>query len=67
MTAANRRRLSALMSAGTKLDAASRLAKEATVDLASAGLPREHVRQIADEIDAYILRISSALDEIPSL
>ena len=66
MTDVNRRRLTALVAAGTKLDDASRLAKEATIDIASSGLlPREHVQKIAAEIDAYVQRITSAIEHIP--
>lgn len=66
MTDANRRRLSALVSAGTKLDAAARLVKEASVDLAITGLPREPLRQIAETIETRMLRIADALNEVPS-
>ena len=67
MTDANRRRLTALVAAGTKLDAASRLVKEATIDIASSGLlPREHVQKIAAEIDAYIQRVATTIELIPS-
>ena len=68
MTDGNRRRLTALISAGTKLDAASRLAKEATVDIAGQ-LPvetRERVQKIAAEIDAFVERLAFAIEEIPS-
>ena len=69
MTDANRRRLTALVAAGTKLDATSRLAKEATIDIASSGLPvgtRERVQKIAAEIDAVVERLAFAIQEIPS-
>ena len=69
MTDANRRRLTALVTAGTKLDVASRLTKEATVDLASSGLPveaRERVQKVATEIDAFVERLAFAIQEIPS-
>jgi len=69
MTDTNRR-LTALVAAGTKLDVASRLAKEATVDIATAGrLPveaREHVQKIAAQIDAFVERLAAAIQEIPS-
>jgi hypothetical protein len=66
VTAENRRRLTALVAAGTKLDAASRLAKEATIDVFSSGLrPPEQVQLITAEIDAYIRRITSAIEMIP--
>ena len=62
----NRRHLTALVAAGTKLDAASRLAKEATVDIARCGLlPREYVQKIAANIDSYVQRIASAIELIP--
>ena len=68
MTDANRRRLTALVAAGTKLDAASRLAKEATIDI--AGLfpveVREELQQIAAKIDTYIQRrLTTAIELIP--
>ena len=70
MTDANRRRLTALVAAGTKLDTASRLAKEATIDIANSGrLPaeaREHVQKIAAQIDAFVERLAAAIQEIPS-
>lgn len=70
MTDANRRRLTALVVAGTKLDAASRLVKEATVDIASSGLlpveAREEARKIAADIDEYVQRrITSTIEHIP--
>lgn len=69
MTAENRRRLAALITAKTKLDDASRLAKEATVYIASSGLfpvtVREGVRIIAEDIDAYLQRITDAIEKIP--
>lgn len=69
MIGENRRGLTALIAAGTKLDAASRLVKEATVDIGSSGLfpveVREDVRQIAAEIDANIQRITSTIELIP--
>jgi hypothetical protein len=66
----NRRRLTALVAAGTKLDAASRLAKEAMVDIASTGLlpveVREELQKIAADIDSYIQRrITSTIEHIP--
>jgi hypothetical protein len=71
VTDENRRRLTALVAAGTKLDAASRLAKEATVDIAITGLfpveVREELQQIAAKIDAYIQRcLTTAIELIPS-
>lgn len=65
----NRRRLTALVTARTKLAAASRLIKEATIDLAPSGLPvevSEDARKIAAVIDALIeQRITSAIEHIP--
>lgn len=70
MTDANRRRLTTLVAAGTKLDAASRLAKEATVDVAASGLfpvkVREEVIKIATEIDALVARLMLVTARIPS-
>ena len=70
MSDANRRHLTALVTAGTKLDIASRLAKEAIVDIAmSALLPvevREELQQIAATIDSYIQRrIVATINLIP--
>lgn len=66
MTDDNRKRLTALIAASTKLDAAARLAKEATIDLARAGLiPRDPVQKIAAEIDAVIERIALVIERIP--
>ena len=66
------RRLTALVAARTKLDAASRLAKEATIDIASTGLLQrecEHVLKAAVEIDAdiqrLVQRLTSAIEQIP--
>lgn len=68
----NRRRLTALVAASTKLDAASRLVKEATIDIASSGLLQrecEHVLKTAVEIDAdvqrLVQRLTSAIEQIP--
>ena len=72
MTDENRRRLTALVAASTKLAAASRLAKEATIDIAASGLPQrecEYVLKIAVEIDTDIQRLTqrltSAIEHIP--
>lgn len=65
MTDENRRRLTALVAAGTKLDAAARLVREATIDVARSGLPREAMQQIAAEIAAYGERLTFAIKEIP--
>jgi hypothetical protein len=67
VTAENHRRLGAIVA---KLDAASRLAKEATVDIAASGLfpveVREEVQKIAAEIDAFVRRrLTSVIREIP--
>lgn len=69
-SAAHRRRLTALITAGTKLDAASRLVKEATVDVATSGLlpveVREEARKIAADLDEYIQRrITTTIEHIP--
>lgn len=69
-SSANRRRLTALITAGTKLDAASRLVKEATIDVAASGLlpveVREEAQKIAADLDAYIQRrITSTIEHIP--
>jgi len=67
VTDTNRRRLTALVAAVTKLDAASRLAKEATIDIASSGLfPREHVQKIAAEIDSIVELLALIIERIPS-
>jgi hypothetical protein len=68
VNAENRRRLKDLVTASTKLDDASRLAKEATVYIASSGLfpveVREGVRNIAKDLDAYLQRITSAIEKL---
>ena len=62
----NRRRLTALVAAGTKLAAAANLVKEATIDLARAGLlPREPMQEVAATIDGYVQRVSRAIETIP--
>ncbi len=65
----NRHRLTALVTAGTKLDIASRLIREATTSIASSGLRPavcEEAQQIATIIDEYIQRrILSTIDHIP--
>ena len=71
MIDANRRRLTKLVEARAKLDAASRLAKEATVEIATTGLfpveAREELRQIAATIDSYIQRrLTTTIELIPS-
>lgn len=66
MTDENRQRLTALVAAGTKLEAAARLVKEAIRDVDSSGLlPLEYVQKIADDIDAYGQRVTSAIRMIP--
>lgn len=67
---ANRRRLTALVVAATKLDVAAALVKEATVNIAASGLfpveVREEAQKIAAEIDAYVQRrIASTIEFIP--
>jgi hypothetical protein len=67
VTDENRRRLIALVTASTKLRAATDLAREATIDLARAGLQREPVQKLAAEIDVFVERITFAInEEIPS-
>jgi len=67
VTDANRRSLIALVAAGTKLDAAASLAKQAAIDLATAGLlPPEPVQRISAEIDVLISRIALLIERIPS-
>jgi hypothetical protein len=67
VTSENRRRLTALVAAGTKLTAAANLVKEATVDLARAGLlPREPMQEVAATIDGYVQRVTLVIEKIPS-
>jgi hypothetical protein len=62
----NRHRLIALVAAAAKIDAAARLVKEATVDVARSGLlPREDIQKIAAKIDAYLCRVTSVIEHIP--
>jgi hypothetical protein len=62
----NRRRLTTLVAAGTKLDAAARLVKEATLDVAHSGLlPREDIQDITAAIAAYLQRVNSAIKQVP--
>ena len=69
VTAWNRRRLTALVTASTKLDTASRLAKESAVGIASSGLfpveVREYVQKTAAALDAHVARIAAVIQEIP--
>lgn len=62
----NRQRLTVLVAAGTKLDIAARLVKEAIDDVAGSGLlPLEEAQKIVVDLDAYLQRVISALDIIP--
>ena len=66
----NRKKLTTLVAAGTKLRAASSLAKKATVEIAVTGLlpveVREELQKIAADIDTYIQRrINSTIEHIP--
>jgi hypothetical protein len=66
MTDENRRRLTALVAARAKLEAAASLVKEATVNIARSGLlPRDRAQEIAAEIDAYVQRVAAAIEHIP--
>lgn len=66
MTRENRRRLTALVTARTKLEAASQLAEEAAGAVESSGLlAHEHAREVVVNIDALIRRITSAIGLIP--
>jgi len=66
MPPGNRARLIALIAAGTKLDAAARLAKEAVIEVRLSGLlPLEDVQKIVDDLDAYVHRIITAVELIP--
>ena len=66
----NSKRLNALVATGTKLGAASALAKSAMIDIAASGLfpveVRKDLRKIATDIDTYIQRqITSTIEHIP--
>jgi len=64
--AKHRKNLTALIAAGTKLDAAARLLKEATLDIAHGGLlPREDIQSITASITTYLQRINAAIKQIP--
>lgn len=66
---ANRKRLTALVAACTKLVTASRLVKEATVDVASSGLfpvaLRESLLKVASKIDVLVGRVTLVVEKIP--
>lgn len=67
MTEENRRRLTALIAASTKLDAALHLTKEADREIAASGLlPREDLQEIATDLDRYLRRIHIVFEKIPS-
>jgi hypothetical protein len=66
VTAAHRQRLTMLIVAGTQLDTAARLVKEAAIDLASSNFQRQRVQKIATEIDLLLESIAFAIEEIPS-
>lgn len=66
MTGPNRRHLTALVTAATKLDAASRLVKEAAGDVAVTNFERWELQEVAKELDALVTRVTIAIEEIPS-
>lgn len=62
----NRRCLTALVSAGAKLDIAARLVREAIVDVAGSGLlPLEEAQKIPLDIAMYLRRVTYAIELIP--
>jgi hypothetical protein len=65
----NRKRLTALVAACTKLVTASRLVKESTVDIAASGLfpaaLRESLRDVAAKIDVLVGRVTIVVEKIP--
>lgn len=62
----NRYRLSALVAAGTKLDAAARLVKEAAIHIEQSGLlPKKFAYKTAAEIDNLVQRVAHAIGLIP--
>lgn len=62
---ANRQRLTALVGAGTKLDQAACLVKEALVDVAGSGLVSiDSAQKITVAIDTYLRRILLTLELI---
>lgn len=66
MTDANRKRLTTLVAAGTKLDAAARLLREAAIDIESTGLlPREFAYNSSTDVDVLVQRVVHAIDLIP--
>ena len=55
MTDENRQRLSALVAASAKLEAAAQLVREAVLDVEATGLlPLECPQNIVDDIDVYV-------------
>jgi len=68
VTSDDRRRLTILVTASTKLATAASLVREATVDVARSGLYgpdlRESMRAIAADVDALFERLSTAVDQI---
>ena len=66
MTGPNRRHLTALVTARTKLDAAAGLVKEATCDVAGTNFERWELQEVAKELDALVARVTIAIEEIPS-
>jgi hypothetical protein len=66
---ANRKRLTALVTACTKLATASRLVREATIDVASSGLfpaaLRESLQEVASKIDVLVGRVTIVVEKIP--
>lgn len=62
----NRRRLTGLVVAGTKLDVAMRLVREALVEIGGTGLlPPEGSQEIVLAIEKYLQRVTSAITLIP--
>jgi hypothetical protein len=62
----NRHCLTTLVAAGAKLDIAARLVREAIAAVAGSGLlPLEEAKKIPLDIDAYLRRVSSAIELIP--
>jgi hypothetical protein len=67
VTGPNRRKLTALVVAATKLDAAAGLVKEAVVDVAGTDFERWELQEVAKDLDKLIAKISIAIEETPSL
>ena len=62
----NRQRLTALVTAGTKLSMAARLVNEAVDEIEGSGLlPLDGAKKIALDVVAYVRRITSAIELIP--